>query len=283
MRATACRRRRTWRQTREAGGSGASRRGDRDPPAGAHGHAAIASDRLIVALSETHDRLFPPGTQFSYSHTNYQVAAMLLERRTGSPLADLLRTRLVEPLGSSGPPSRRRTRPPRDPRLRLVRRRRIDPGLHRRPRRVRNVGNGGIIATPDDLLTAMQAIVGGTYLPAELTTESSPRGGHLRAGDQEAVLLRHALRPPGRSERHRVVRSPPPRRMAVTASSSPSTCATAAIPTACASTGPGLLGQVVVPKTHRRGEGRGSGRLAAEFMTGRQMSAEQPNVDPEGG
>ena len=62
------------------------------------GTRAIASDRVLVALSETHDRLFQPGTQFSYSNTNYQVAAMLLERRTGSPLADLLRTRLAEPL-----------------------------------------------------------------------------------------------------------------------------------------------------------------------------------------
>jgi D-alanyl-D-alanine carboxypeptidase len=33
-----------------------------------------------------------------------------------------------------------------------------------------NGGNGGIIATPDDLLSAMQAIVGGAYLRPDLTT-----------------------------------------------------------------------------------------------------------------
>ncbi len=32
-----------------------------------------------------------------------------------------------------------------------------------------NGGNGGIIATADELLTAMQAIVGGKYLPKDLT------------------------------------------------------------------------------------------------------------------
>ena len=136
------------------------------------GTRAIASDRVIVALSETHDRLFPPGTQFSYSNTNYQVAAMLLERQTGSPLADLLRTRLVEPLElqrtSIAPPDTA------SPEFRGYGTSATDGSFVDITDDLGwfgNGGNGGIISTPDDLLTAMQAIVGGRYLPAELTTE----------------------------------------------------------------------------------------------------------------
>ena len=63
------------------------------------GERVIAPDRLLVALSETHDRYFAPGAGYHYSNTNYQLAAMVLEKVTGAALADVLRTRIVEPLG----------------------------------------------------------------------------------------------------------------------------------------------------------------------------------------
>ena len=64
----------------------------------AAGEHVIASDRLLVALAETHDRYFPPGAAFHYSNTNYQLAAMVLEKVTGQSSASLLRTRIVTPL-----------------------------------------------------------------------------------------------------------------------------------------------------------------------------------------
>ena len=42
---------------------------------------------------------FEPGSQASYSNTNYLVLAEILERVTGRPLARLLRERIFEPLG----------------------------------------------------------------------------------------------------------------------------------------------------------------------------------------
>lgn len=42
---------------------------------------------------------FPPGEQFAYSNTNYIVAGLLLERLTGTSLADNLESRIVGPLG----------------------------------------------------------------------------------------------------------------------------------------------------------------------------------------
>jgi D-alanyl-D-alanine carboxypeptidase len=147
------------------------------------GERAIASERVVIGLSETHDRLFPPGTRFSYSNTNYQVAAMVLERLTGTSLADLLQARLVGPLGlrrmSIAPPD---TASPEfrgygmstDGSLMDVT---DDLGWFG------NGGNGGIISTPDDLLSALRAIVGGEYLPAALTdTMLTPRQGTYALG-----------------------------------------------------------------------------------------------------
>jgi D-alanyl-D-alanine carboxypeptidase len=55
--------------------------------------------RELVAIATGHRPLFAPGTQFSYSNTNYILAGMLVERVTGQRLADQLEQRILEPLG----------------------------------------------------------------------------------------------------------------------------------------------------------------------------------------
>jgi D-alanyl-D-alanine carboxypeptidase len=133
------------------------------------GQRAIASDRLIVALSETHERGFEPGSKFSYSNTNFQLAAMVLQRVTGKPIAELLKTRLAARLAVKG--------------LSLAPPDLATPEFHGYGTSADgslvdvsddlswfgNGGNGGVIATADDLVTVMQAIVGGKYLSADLT------------------------------------------------------------------------------------------------------------------
>ena len=42
---------------------------------------------------------FPPGTDFTYSNTNYILLGMAAERAAGRPLAEQIRARLLEPLG----------------------------------------------------------------------------------------------------------------------------------------------------------------------------------------
>jgi D-alanyl-D-alanine carboxypeptidase len=134
------------------------------------GERVIASDRLLVALSETHDRLFEPGSRFSYSNTNYQLAAMVLERVTGMSLGDLLQARIVGPMGlqrmSMAPPDIA------SPEFRGYGKSSTDGSLVDLTDDLSwfgNGGNGGIISTADDLLIVMQAVVGGTYLPEDLT------------------------------------------------------------------------------------------------------------------
>jgi D-alanyl-D-alanine carboxypeptidase len=138
----------------------------------ADGEQVIAPDRLLVALAETHDRYFPPGTGYHYSNTNYQLAVMVLEAATGAPLADLMRERIVRPLGLEhttvapsdieSPSLRGYTPGRRDGTFNDITDDLIGFG---------NGGNGGIISTGEELLTIIRAIVSGRLVRPPLLTE----------------------------------------------------------------------------------------------------------------
>ena len=53
----------------------------------------------LVAIATDHKPLFAPGTEFSYSNTNYILAGLHVERVTGQRLADQLEQRIFQPLG----------------------------------------------------------------------------------------------------------------------------------------------------------------------------------------
>ncbi|WP_280346434.1 serine hydrolase domain-containing protein [Nocardia neocaledoniensis] len=52
-----------------------------------------------IALALREPARFAPGTRFEYSNTNYIVAGMLIEAVTGRPYPDVLRDRVLSPLG----------------------------------------------------------------------------------------------------------------------------------------------------------------------------------------
>lgn len=148
------------------------------------GEHVIASDRLLVALSELHDRYFAPGAGYHYSNTNYQLLAMILTRVTGASLADLLRTEIVQPLGLA-----RTTIAPPDltsPEMRGYGTSTTDGSLVDVTDDLLafgNGGNGGIVSTPDELLTIMQAIASGKLLPADLANDQrTPHQGAYGLG-----------------------------------------------------------------------------------------------------
>ncbi len=136
------------------------------------GQQVIAPARVHVALAEVHDRYFPPGSGHHYSNTGYQLAGMVLEEATGRPLNNLLEQRVVEPLDLH-----RTTLAPPDtasPELRGYGSSSEDGSLVDVTDDLSlfgNGANGGIISTADELLTTMQAIVGGQLLPAGLTAQ----------------------------------------------------------------------------------------------------------------
>ncbi len=127
---------------------------------------------LYVALAETHERYAAPGEDYHYSNPNYQLAVMVLEQATGSPFDELLRTRLVEPLGLE-----HTTTAPADSGL---------PEMHGYMPgaatgeltdqtdaflALGNGGSGGVISTPEELFRIIRAIVTGDLLPPALTAD----------------------------------------------------------------------------------------------------------------
>lgn len=54
--------------------------------------------RELIAIAAKHPQLFPPGSAWSYSNTNYIVAGLLIEAVTGHPLASELNRRIFSPL-----------------------------------------------------------------------------------------------------------------------------------------------------------------------------------------
>ncbi len=67
-----------------------------DPEALRHRGAEPAE---LVAMALKHPALFPPGTSWSYSNTNYIVAGMIVEKVTGHALGTELARRITGPLG----------------------------------------------------------------------------------------------------------------------------------------------------------------------------------------
>lgn len=53
----------------------------------------------LLAIAARYPVNFPPGTGYSYSNSNYIALGMILERVTGDGLAELLRDRILRPLG----------------------------------------------------------------------------------------------------------------------------------------------------------------------------------------
>ena len=55
-----------------------------------------------MAVATRHRPLFAPGSDWSYSNTGYIVLGLVVEKATGTPLVDQLRTRILNPLGLTG-------------------------------------------------------------------------------------------------------------------------------------------------------------------------------------
>jgi CubicO group peptidase (beta-lactamase class C family) len=56
----------------------------------------------LLALSFDTPRVFAPGTNWDYSHSDYVILGLALEAITGKSLADLLQRYIIEPLGLTG-------------------------------------------------------------------------------------------------------------------------------------------------------------------------------------
>ena len=56
----------------------------------------------LAGLAMRHPPVFPPGAGWSYSNTNYVLAAMIIQQATGRSWAQEVNDRIIRPLGLRG-------------------------------------------------------------------------------------------------------------------------------------------------------------------------------------
>ncbi|MET9610142.1 serine hydrolase domain-containing protein [Streptomyces sp. NPDC006512] len=139
----------------------------------------------LVRLALSKPARFEPGTDWSYSNTNYVLARLLIEKVTGRPVAEEMQRRILGPLGLSDT-----TAPTTEPEV-------PEPYAHgyfryeeagqektvdvtrQNPSWISS--GGDMISTPRDLHTFIAALMGGRLLPAPLLAEMCtphPKAGY---------------------------------------------------------------------------------------------------------
>ena len=142
---------------------------------------AYTHAHVLDIMSRQKSLNFPPGTQWSYSNTGFNLAAIIVDRVSGMPFAEFSRRRIFEPLGMS------RTKW-RDNHQQIVKGRAIAyataPGGYQIEMPFENVhGNGGLLTTVGDLLkwneNFVKPVVGSARTIAEMTAAGKYSDGRL--------------------------------------------------------------------------------------------------------
>ncbi|HVH13586.1 MAG TPA: serine hydrolase, partial [Longimicrobium sp.] len=141
-----------------------------------HAHA-------LDVISRQRSLNFPPGAEYSYSNTGYNLLAIIVERVSGVSFAEFTRRELFEPLGMTSTEWR-------DDFTRTVKGRasayaREDGDWHLRMPFENVHGNGGLLTTVGDLLRWNQALDSGTVAGMD-TLETQ---GVLSSGRRIAYAL----------------------------------------------------------------------------------------------
>ncbi len=129
----------------------------------------------LVELAVSKPARFEPGTDWSYSNTNYVIARLLIEKVTGRSFAEELQRLIAGPLGLSGTLAPTTETDIAEPHAHAYyryddddREKTVDVTLHN-PSWISS--GGDMISTSADLATFISALVGGKLLPAELLEE----------------------------------------------------------------------------------------------------------------
>ncbi|MFF4616084.1 serine hydrolase domain-containing protein [Nonomuraea jabiensis] len=140
----------------------------------------------LVRFALSKPARFEPGTDQSYSNTNYTLALLLIEKVSGRSYAEEMRRRILEPLGLSGtvvpgaqteipgPHAHGYYRYEDAGQWKVVDVTRQNPSLL--------PGTGDLISTTQDLHTFISALMGGELLPAPLLAEMRRPYGKLGYG-----------------------------------------------------------------------------------------------------
>lgn len=148
----------------------------------------------LVRLALSKPARFEPGTDWSYSNTNYVLARLLIEKVTGSSLAEEMQRLILGPLGLSGTvvPDTQPEIP--EPHVHAYYRYE-DAGEQKTVDITRQnpswISTGGdMISTTKDLHTFISALMGGKLLPAPLLAEMCKP--HPKVGYGLGVFVQNA-------------------------------------------------------------------------------------------
>ncbi|MEU9119950.1 serine hydrolase domain-containing protein [Streptomyces sp. NPDC048506] len=129
----------------------------------------------LVRLALSKPARFEPGTDWSYSNTNYVLARLLIEKVTGRSCAEVTQERILGPLGLSGTVVPDTSPEIPEPHAHAYyryedagRQKTVDVTRHN-PSWIS--AGGDMISTTQDLHTFISALVGGELLPAKLLAE----------------------------------------------------------------------------------------------------------------
>ncbi|MEO3978457.1 serine hydrolase domain-containing protein [Streptomyces sp. CAU 1734] len=129
------------------------------------------SPQVAVATAMKHPPGFEPGTDYAYSNTNYVLAALIMEKVTGSTYEREVRERVIEPLGlraTTAPGNRSRMELPSS---RAYSKLSFDPAATRihdvtHQNASQSWAEGDMISDSRDLNRFYRALLGGKLLPA---------------------------------------------------------------------------------------------------------------------
>lgn len=156
------------------------------------------SPRQLVQMGVAQKPLFTPGTDYSYSNTNYVVAQLIVERITGKPLGVELKRRIFQPLRlhDTSYPTRRPGLPsPYAHGYMLLGKPPLTDVTGLSPSLA--PGNGGIVSTVRDVADFYRALLAGRLLaPAQMramkTTVSERTGKLVSSGPGQGLGIGRA-------------------------------------------------------------------------------------------
>lgn len=148
------------------------------------GTRAMTNDRAVEIIVRQRALNYEPGTEWLYSNSGYNLAAVIVQRVSGESLADFTRRRLFEPLGM------RQTRWRDDftavvPGRATAYERRAD-GWHEAMPFEDAYGNGGLLTTVGDLLIWNRALESGAL--GEAVTRALHERGRVRGRETHYAL-----------------------------------------------------------------------------------------------
>ncbi|MEV4604098.1 serine hydrolase domain-containing protein [Amycolatopsis sp. NPDC049253] len=135
---------------------------DEDAPPPAHPQSFTSAAAYLPALDGFPQR-FPPGSQFSYNNGGFAVLALLAERATGEPFADLVASRVVASAGMAHTAFHRSDELPGDAATGYLEDGRTN--VFSLP--VVGSGDGGIYSCADDFAAFWAALHAGRIVPPE--------------------------------------------------------------------------------------------------------------------